>query len=261
MSVQGGAICDTLHCNTTIKRSGFYRCNATSRGGSILKQNGEVHLSNLCFEKCSVIGNGNGEFGHCCLIDQSNGILSRATAWECGLEHLKYGDTPFAFTFSAATTKDLNSSWCFGWGSIGTTYWHNLMDSEEVHTVYACSSGEMANEINWGRGSITRHNSVNCSSSKMRALFWFEDGTATLIDCCYFDNSYGTVCMRNAPTIVRCLAYPPIPDFGVCKLGDLHTCFLNHASGCDTLPSGALTHRYQHKISNILLTTHFLISV
>ena len=234
---EGSAICDKSSGRTVVEKSGFLECTASSRAGSILKENGNIALSSLCFEACSVVGAGNYHYGYCADVEYARGLLSLCTAWKCGLEHLKYGDTPFSFQNSAANTEDVNTSFCYGWGTPGVTYWYNTEISVEIHTVYACGSGEMADELNSGKGSFTSHNVINCSTYQLDYCFYFYGGTVTLTECCYFGNSYSSVCYGNYPNVVKCLAYPTINGFGRCEIGNLHTQFLKHKEGCNQIPS------------------------
>lgn len=242
-SGEGGAIYDTSNGNTAIEMSGFYGCTASSRGGCISSQNGVISLSTLCFEKCAVVASGNGYYGHCAYTAYSRGTLAQNTAFKCGYEHLKYGDTPFAFFFSAQKTRDLNTSFCFGYGTPGATYWHNSEDSEEIHTVYACCSGEMANELNAGRGSFIRHNTVNCSAFRMDRLFNFDRGTVALAECCYFGNAYSDLLYGNSPSATGCLASPAVSGFGPCRIEDLHARVIVHTPGCRSFCSVELTQK------------------
>lgn len=238
----GSAIHDQSDGRLLIRRSGFQECTSSSSAGAILKGNGEFSLLNLCFESCAVIASGNGCYGHCAEIERSNGAVSQCTAWKCGTEHLKYGDTPFYFSYCAAVTRDMNTSFCFGYGTQSTTYWSNTKNSREIQTVSACGSGEMVNELNNGAGSYERHNTVNCSAYKMIIFFHFVDGTATLDECCYFDISYDILVKGNYPAVVtNCRAYPELSGFNKCNLGDLPTRFLEHKMGCYLLQSGKFT--------------------
>jgi len=261
VNTEGGAIYDVSTGNISVERCGFCKCTTSLRGGAILKQNGHFFLSLLCFEDCAVVGSGNGDekIGHCTLVDRSSGCLSRSTAWKCGLEHRKYGDTPFAFQYSAPRTEDLNTSFCFGFGTPGTSYRHSTKDPEEIRTISACGSGDLVNEMWESGGSYTRHNTVNCSEHTFLIAFYFTGATVTLTECFYFDLAWDTCFYGVIPTTVNCSAYPAVPGFGVCKLQDLHTEFLEHVSGCRLLPSYAFTRALRQKHRGALFVSLLLI--
>lgn len=260
-STEGGAIYDTSSGTTVIKRTGFYACKASSYGGAIKKRNGKFHFSNLCFEECAITAGSNNNFGYCAVVYYSNGMMSLCSMSKCGIEHMKYGDGTLVFINSAVSLRDLNSSWCFGFGSPGVDYAYNSVDSEEIHTVYSCGSGEMINELNYGTGSFERHNAVNCSAKTQKYLFYLANSVVKLVECCYFSNSYSNLLSGNSPTTINCLAYPPISGFGECHIGDIQAHFLRYVDSCYKLPSVIFTKSDYIKMSNFFFTLFLLNSV
>lgn len=109
-AASGGAICDTSHSDSIIKKSGFCECIATSFGGAIFKQNGIVSLLGLCFEHCVISPGGNNIHGNCVLLESTVATVSRCTVCRCGVVSCGNGDSPIGLKYSSGTTKDLNAS-------------------------------------------------------------------------------------------------------------------------------------------------------
>ena len=127
-SESGGAL-NIKTIDTNVKSCEFLYCTATKYGACFLFTSCNSNISNSCFFHSQIITKQNSYFGNAFFIDTSP-LLTKfecISAYECGYDQSKVGDTTFVTKSLSLEANNINNSncaayeggcFCFEWNSV-----------------------------------------------------------------------------------------------------------------------------------------------
>ena len=195
-STTSGAVLNSTNIDISISNCALEYVTADDSAACFLFSSSTVNISKTCFFHSQIVcdGNGNGKYGNVYHIINSNpAAVEYLSAYECGYDPSKVGDSTFATSSTSFKAKYINTSNCSTRHG-ATTFNIYLGPSESESQMDFMTSVNAFGSLSYiyvveeeGKSKINNFNIVH--SSNICGIFWLSD-YLTLTNFIIYNNTY-----------------------------------------------------------------------